>query len=79
MKFKISLRTYWGLNYKRNSSENKIAKKETQKPNIVFIYTDDLGYGDISAYGATEIKTPAIQNLAKEGILFDNAYATAAA
>ena len=64
---------------KRNSSENKIAKKETQKPNIVFIYTDDLGYGDVSAYGATEIKTPAIENLAKEGILFDNAYATAAA
>lgn len=51
---------------------------EHQKPNIVIIYTDDLGYGDISAYGATEISTPAIDALADEGILFSNAYATAA-
>jgi arylsulfatase A-like enzyme len=60
------------------TTEDQTIKKETQKPNIVFIYTDDLGYGDVSAYGATEIKTPAIDALAKEGILFDNAYATAA-
>jgi arylsulfatase A-like enzyme len=66
------------ISCKNNTSKDKFAKKETQKPNIVFIYTDDLGYGDVSAYGATEIKTPAIDKLAKEGILFDNAYATAA-
>jgi|TARA_R110002050_G_scaffold290419_1_gene444126 arylsulfatase A-like enzyme len=58
--------------------ENKTTTSETKKPNIVLIYTDDLGYGDLSAYGATEIKTPAIDKLAKEGILFKNAYATAA-
>lgn len=57
--------------------ENKTTS-ETKKPNIVLIYTDDLGYGDLSAYGATEIKTPAIDKLAKEGILFKNAHATAA-
>lgn len=51
---------------------------QKQKPNIVFIYTDDLGYGDISAYGATAVSTPAIDALADEGILFSNAYATAA-
>lgn len=62
----------------KNKTSEKTTSKETKKPNIVFIYTDDLGYGDVSAYGATEIKTPAIDNLAKEGILFDNAYATAA-
>ena len=66
------------INCKTKLSEEKNTSKETKKPNIVFIYTDDLGYGDISAYGATEIKTPAIDNLAKEGILFSNAYATAA-
>ncbi|WOD42880.1 sulfatase family protein [Hwangdonia lutea] len=59
-------------NTSATSSENQ------QKPNIVFIYTDDLGYGDVSAYGAKEIKTPAIDALAEGGILFKNAYATAA-
>ena len=60
------------------NGENKQISKEVTKPNIVFIYADDLGYGDISAFGATEIQTPAIDNLAKEGIAFHNAYATAA-
>ncbi|MGV8814395.1 MAG: sulfatase family protein [Gelidibacter sp.] len=67
---------------KVNTSEivtnKKTLHKEIQKPNIVFIYTDDLGYGDIGAYGATAVATPAIDALANEGILFKNAYATAA-
>ena len=58
--------------------DEETAKEENGKPNIVFIYTDDLGYGDISAYGATAVATPAIDALADEGILFNNAYATAA-
>jgi len=49
-----------------------------QKPNIVFIYADDLGYGDISCYGATKINTPHIDHLAKSGILFTNAHASSA-
>jgi arylsulfatase A-like enzyme len=48
------------------------------KPNIVIIYTDDLGFGDISANGAKKIKTPNIDRIAKEGLRFKNAYATAA-
>jgi arylsulfatase A-like enzyme len=48
------------------------------KPNIVIIYTDDLGFGDISANGAKKIKTPNIDRLSKEGLRFNNAYATAA-
>jgi len=52
---------------------------ETNKlPNIVFIYLDDLGYGDVSAYGATELKTPAIDALANGGIRFTNGYASSA-
>lgn len=73
---------YTTIGCKDKSSENKSAEetitKEDPKPNIVFIYTDDLGYGDISSYGATEVSTPSIDALAKEGILFSNAYATAA-
>jgi hypothetical protein len=38
------------------------------KPNIVFIYADDLGYGDLSCYGATRVQTPSIDRLAREGL-----------
>ena len=49
-----------------------------QKPNVIFILTDDLGYGDLSCYGATKLKTPNLDNLAKQGIQFSNAHATSA-
>ena len=47
-------------------------------PNIVLIYADDLGYGDLSCYGATKISTPNIDRLAKEGRLFTDAHSTSA-
>ncbi|MBN2092910.1 arylsulfatase [candidate division KSB1 bacterium] len=47
-------------------------------PNIVLIYTDDLGYGDVSCYGANRVQTPNIDRLAQEGIRFTQAYSTAA-
>ena len=50
------------------------AKEEDQMPNIVLIVADDLGYGDLSCYGATKISTPNIDNLASEGMRFTNAY-----
>ena len=46
-------------------------------PNIVLIYADDVGFGDISANGATKVHTPNIDQIAKHGINFTNAYATA--
>jgi len=52
-------------------------KVPQQKPNIIIIYTDDVGYGDISCYGAFAVKTPHIDRLAKEGVRFTNAYACA--
>ncbi len=48
------------------------------RPNIVLIMTDDLGYGDVSAYGATTIQTPNIDRLAKEGLRFTDAHSSAA-
>lgn len=57
-------------------AQNK--KEASKKPNIVIIYLDDLGYGDLSCYGATAIQTPNIDALAKEGLRFTNAYATSA-
>ena len=53
-------------------------KNKPVKPNIVFIYLDDLGYGDLSCYGATTIKTPNIDALANGGVRFTNGYATSA-
>ncbi len=46
-------------------------------PNIVIIVADDLGYGDIGAYGATRIKTPKIDALARSGLLATQAYSSA--
>ena len=62
------------------NEEKKEVPEETSKPkpNIVVIYLDDLGYGDLSSYGATEISTPNIDKLAKGGIRFTNGYATSA-
>ncbi len=54
------------------------SKKEAQQPNIVIIYADDLGYGDVGAYGATEMKTPNIDKLANGGVQFTNGYASSA-
>jgi arylsulfatase A-like enzyme len=51
---------------------------ETRSPNIVIIYLDDLGYGDVSAYGATVLHTPNMDRLAKGGVRFTNGYASSA-
>ena len=44
------------------------------KPNIVLIYADDLGYGDVSCYGARRVQTPNIDRLAREGLRFTDAH-----
>jgi arylsulfatase A-like enzyme len=51
---------------------------ESKKPNIVFIYLDDLGYGDVSAYQAGTIQTPNMDRLVNGGIKFTNGYASSA-
>ena len=55
-----------------NSSHEK-----KQKPNIIYILADDLGYGDIGAYGQKKIETPNIDRLAKDGMKFTQHYAGA--
>ena len=46
-------------------------------PNVVMIYSDDLGLGDLECYGAIGVKTPNINNLASNGLRFTNAHAVA--
>ena len=61
------------------TSRSVVASQATaQRPNIVLIYADDIGYGDISSYGATAVKTPNVDRLAKEGLRFTSGYATSA-
>jgi arylsulfatase A-like enzyme len=47
-------------------------------PNIVLMYADDLGYGDTSCYGATNVRTPNIDRFAREGLRFTDAHSAAA-
>lgn len=58
--------------------EEETLKKQNTKPNIIFIYADDLGYGDVSAYGSEEINTPNMDKLADGGVLFTDGYASSA-
>lgn len=48
-----------------------------EKPNIVLIIADDLGYGDLSSYGAPDIRTPNLDRLAKDGVRLTDYYANA--
>lgn len=53
------------------------AQATLQKPNIILIYVDDLGYGDIGVNGAVGVKTPNIDFLAKNGVNFSDAHCSA--
>ncbi|MGH9769490.1 MAG: sulfatase family protein [Blastocatellia bacterium] len=57
---------------------DKAEAQQPSLPNIVLIYMDDLGYGDPSSYGATSLKTPNIDRLAKEGLRFTDGHSAAA-
>jgi arylsulfatase A-like enzyme len=48
-----------------------------QRPNIIYIMTDDMGYGDLSCYGQKNYSTPNLDKLASQGVKFVNAYAAA--
>lgn len=47
------------------------------RPNIVFILSDDVGYGDVGCYGAQRVKTPNLDRIAREGVRFTDAHAPA--
>ena len=48
-----------------------------ETPNVIIIMADDLGYGDVSCYGATSLTTPNIDQLGAEGLRFTNGYCSA--
>ena len=58
--------------------KQEASEADRQKPNIVFILIDDLGWADLSCYGNTFHRTPRIDQLAGRGMLFTDAYAPSA-
>lgn len=50
---------------------------QERRPNLLFILADDLGYGDVGAYGRSDYRTPNIDRLIAEGVRFTNAYTAA--
>ena len=63
---------------KEKKAETALKDEVQKKPNIVFIYMDDLGYGDVGFNGSTVLKTPNMDNLANNGLRFTNGYASSA-
>lgn len=53
---------------------NTLSAEEAKPPNIIFFFVDDLGYGEVGAYGQEKIKTPYLDELAKDGIKFTQFY-----
>jgi arylsulfatase A-like enzyme len=54
-----------------------VSREPARRPNVIFVLVDDLGYADTGAYGCTDIATPNIDRLAKEGVKFTDFYANA--
>lgn len=54
------------------------AAEQSTRPNIVFIMVDDMGYGDLPAYGATDVRTPHLDQLAAQGVKLTSYYAAGA-
>ncbi|HDZ04097.1 hypothetical protein LCGC14_0217570 [marine sediment metagenome] len=57
--------------------EKKLKEPTVQKPNIIYILADDLGYAEIGAFGQEKIETPNIDALSKEGMIFTQHYSSA--
>jgi arylsulfatase A-like enzyme len=55
-----------------------LACHAADRPNVILIYADDLGYGDVGCYGATRVKTPNIDRMAREGLKFTDGHSASA-
>jgi len=74
---RVSRRTFLGAVGTTAVAGSALRAAAAEKPNILFILADDLGYGDLSCYGRPDYRTPAIDGLARSGMQFMSAYAAA--
>ncbi len=75
MKEKRNLLLFTGVSAAALSVTGAQAAEPVSKPNIIYIMCDDMGYGDLGCYGQPYIRTPYIDNMAREGMRFTQAYA----
>jgi len=59
------------------STSCTVNEKEINNPNVILIFSDDMGYGDLACYGHPTIKTPNLDKMADDGIRFTSFYAAA--
>ena len=57
------------------AADNNVRKATPDRPNIIFILADDMGYGDLSCFGSKHVKTPNIDRLSQTGTTFTQCYA----
>lgn len=76
--YKQFLRCILPVLFLMSCKERSVGPRDNTKPNVIIIYLDDLGIGDLGCYGATAVKTPHVDRLAAEGIRFTDAHSTAA-
>ena len=69
--FFLSLILFWSIH---SCSSKETIKEEAKKPNIVFLFADDMTYTAINALGNSEIETPNLDRLVNNGVSFSNAY-----
>ena len=62
----------------QNDGAIKPSSPHSERPNIIIIYVDDLGYGDLSSYGAIGVKTPNVDKMAEGGVRFTDAHSSSA-
>jgi arylsulfatase len=74
MKATLALVSLFLLPLLWSCSPNKQKTKSDPRPNIVLVFIDDMGYGDVGCYGATAYQTPNLDQLASEGMRFTNFY-----
>ena len=74
MKYNLLILLIFALFSCNNNNNNN----DQIKPNIIIIYADDLGYGDVSSYGVGTLETPNIDKIANNGVRFTNGNASSA-
>ncbi len=74
----MKIRTYLPIGLGAAMLPFAVNAQSGEKPNVIIIYGDDVGYGDLGCNGATAVKTPNVDRLASEGVRFTNAHTTSA-
>lgn len=73
-RFLFTISVLVGISSCQSNSNEENLQESTSKPNIVLIFADDMGYGDLGVYGATQWKTPNLDQLASDGVRFTQFY-----